>query len=639
MLVALKASQVVTPARPSIGRLRPLSLQDVRLVGGLWGGLQQLNSEAVIPHSAGWIERIGWLANIEQAAAWVEGAYRGWPFADSEIYKIIEAISWESARGVDSAQSILDAWIPKIQALQEPDGYLHSKFGRPWQAPRYSDFAWGHELYSFGHFIQAAVAHHRATATTVLLDMAQRLADHVCVMFAEDGLRKLCGHPGIEMALVELYRETGERRYLQQASVFVERRGTGTLPLHAFGRAYWQEDQRVRDAQVLRGHAVRALYLSCGAVDVALETGDSDLMSALEGQWERTVARRTYITGGMGSHHMDEAFGEDFVLPPDRAYCETCAGVASIMFSWRLLLATGRPRYADLIERTLYNIVATSPSADGRSFFYANSLHQRDAAQEPSRNDDGVTIRGGSAGRQPWFEVSCCPPNLARTLASVAGLAATDTLTGVQVHQYMAGRIASSGRVLRVETDYPDSGRIQITVDASDGLFDLSLRIPSWAHGAAIIRSGKQLPTPQPGTYAVVAQVGQGESVQLDLPMEPRFVFPDDRIDAVRGTVAVERGPDVLAIESVDLPTGWEIADVVVDQSVGLVTDGDGATVTVRHRDRSVDRQWPYGRDEPSGGSQAQSVVLHPYRDWAKRGPSTMRIWLPLEPVRGSGRE
>jgi DUF1680 family protein len=309
------------------------------------------------------------------------------------------------------------------------------------------------------------------------------------------------------------------------------------------------------------------------------------------------------------------------------------------MFSWRLLLATGRPRYADLIERTLYNIVATSPSADGRSFFYANSLHQRDAAQEPSRNDDGVTIRGGSAGRQPWFEVSCCPPNLARTLASVAGLAATDTLTGVQVHQYMAGRIASSGRVLRVETDYPASGRIQITVDASDGVFDLSLRIPSWAHGAAIIRSGNQLSTPQPGTYAVVAQLGQGESVQLDLPIEPRFVFPDDRIDAVRGTVAVERGPDVLAMESVDLPTSWEIADVVVDQSIGLVTDGDGATVTVRHRERSVDRDWPYGRDEPSGGSQAQSVVLHPYRDWAKRGPSSMRIWLPLEPVRGSGRE
>src|SRR5690606_22638261 len=210
-----------------------------------------------------------------------------------------------------------------------------------------------------------------------LVRVATRAADHVCEAFGVDGLERVCGHPEIEVALVELYRATGERRYLEQAQIFLDRRGRGTLRDIEFGRAYFQDDVPVRQAQAFRGHAVRALYLACGAVDVAVETGDEELLKAVESQWERTVARRSHPTGGMGSRHAGESCGDDYELPPDRAYSETCAGIASIMLSHRLLLATGDARYADLAERTLHNVLATGVALDGRSFSYVNPLAVR----------------------------------------------------------------------------------------------------------------------------------------------------------------------------------------------------------------------------------------------------------------------
>ena len=241
---------------------------------------------------------------------------------------------------------------------------------------------------------------------------------------------------------MELARATGERRYLELARLFVERRGTGTLGGHPFGQEYFQDDIPVREATTLRGHAVRALYLAAGALDVATETGDDELAAAVRGQWANGVARRTYITGGVGSHHQDEAFGDDFELPADRAYAETCAGIASVMLSWRLLLATGEDKYADLIERTLLNNVLASPRADGRAFFYTNTLHQRTPGPVP--DEDQVSPRAESGLRAPWFEVSCCPTNVARMLASVGLYFATASDDGIQLHQYGDYRVTTA---------------------------------------------------------------------------------------------------------------------------------------------------------------------------------------------------
>ena len=364
---------------PSRGRLRPLGLGEVEINGGPWAARQEVNADVTLAHCQGWMERLGWVANFTRAAEGTSaGRHEGMVFADSDVFKLMEAMAWEVGRtGSPDADARFRQLTDAIAPAQEGDGYLNTVFGRDGQRPRYSDLEWGHELYNDGHLMQAAVARARTTGADEFVAVAQRVADHVCDTFGPGGIERVGGHPEVELGLAELARMTGEQRYLDQAALFVDRRGRGTLGEIGFGQAYFQDDVPIRDAAVFRGHAVRALYLAAGAVDVAVETGDDALLETLIAQWEATVARRTYLTGGMGSHHTGEAFGEDFVLPPDRAYSETCAGIASMMLAWRLLLATGEPRFADLFERTLHNVVATSPAPDGRHFFYANPLHQR----------------------------------------------------------------------------------------------------------------------------------------------------------------------------------------------------------------------------------------------------------------------
>lgn len=624
----------IAPVVPSTALLHPLGIANTDVSSGFWGDRQRLNSNAIIPHGIAWVRKLGWDANFADAASGNEYKHRGREFADSEIYKLIEAMSWDSARTTTSAHNeTLDGLIRLVASAQEADGYLHTLFGRPWQRPRYSDFQWGHELYCFGHLIQAAVAHKRSLNSDDLLEVAIRLADHVCTMFGLNGLNKVCGHAEIEVALVELYRVTGTRRYLEQARIFVERRGTGTLPLFEFGAAYWQDDIPVREASVLRGHAVRALYLAAGAVDVAVELEDNELLDALETQWASTVAKRTYITGGMGSHHMDEAFGDDFVLPPDRSYCETCAGVASIMFSWRLLLATGHSKYADLIERTLFNIVATSPAADGQSFFYANTLHQRNTHGVPALNDEGVTIRGGATGRQAWFEVSCCPPNVARTLSSFAAYIATSDTRGIQIHQFVGATVSAqtqAGTVtVKISTDYPHDGRVLVEViDAPAAGADIQIRIPDWA-ASATITGPAGTDKVGPG-YAVVSAAGVGDQIVLQIPLPIRRLFPDSRIDAIRGTVAFERGPEVFALESVDLPEGWALEGVAVESDIEPTYDGETVHIGVRETTHLEDGSWPFVPRADPLQHRSATVPLVRYHEWAERGASEMRIFVPV---------
>ncbi|WP_421732264.1 glycoside hydrolase family 127 protein [Cellulomonas sp.] len=619
-----------TPVAPSHGTLRPLGLDEVQVTGGFWAQRQAVNATASLAHIEHWMEREGWIGNFDRAVAGTLPLDRGGrEFSDSEVYKLLEAMAWEIGRGDDAdLDGRFRALVGRIGAAQEPDGYLNTMFGRTGQRPRYSDLEWGHELYCYGHLFQAAVARARTRpdADDGLLAIARRAADHVVETFGPGGIESVCGHAEIEPALAELGRATGDRRYVDQAALFVERRGTGTLADIELGRAYYQDDVPVREATVLRGHAVRANYLAAGAVDVAVETDDGELLAALTTQWENTVARRTYVTGGQGSQHEGEAFSDDFVLPPDRAYSETCAGVGSVMFSWRLLLAQGLPRYADLIERTLFNVVATSPSHAGTEFYYTNTLHQRVPGTVPPT--DVASPRASSSLRAPWFAVSCCPPNVARTLASLAAYVATTDDEGLQLHQYAPSRIRASlvdGRriELDVETEYPRDGVVRVSVVATeDRPWTLSLRVPAWAQGATLVTPDGEQPAPA-GTVAVTRSFAAGDVVELRLPMAPRVSSADPRIDAVRGCVVVERGPEVLCVESVDLGSDVEGA------RLSGVTEVDGhvlATMVVAAQD---DAAWPYGERAEPAGTTAE-VPLIAYHDWANRGPSTMRVWLPL---------
>ncbi|MEU8660297.1 glycoside hydrolase family 127 protein [Actinoplanes philippinensis] len=614
------------PVAPTRGRLRPLGVGEVTLRPGFWQQRQDTNAARTLAHIEHWLEKAGWLANFGLTENGAER--RGREFADTEVYKYLEALAWEYGRtrdpGIDDRYRAI---VRRVVAAQEPDGYLNTNYGRPGQAPRYSDLEWGHELYSFGYLIQAAVARARTYGPDELVDAAIRAADHVCAEFGPEGRNGICGHAEIEIALVELYRLTGVRRYLDQARLFVERHGQGTLADIEFGRSYFQDDIPVRDADVFRGHAVRATYLAAGAVDVAVETGDSGLLDAVTRQWRNTVARRTYLTGGMGSRHQDEAFGDDFVLPPDRSYSETCAGVGSVLLSWRLLLAHGDPRYADLIERTLFNVIATSPGDGGDRFFYTNTLHQRTLGAEPPA--DVQVPRAASNLRAPWFDVSCCPTNLARTFASLAAYVATADDDGLQIHQYTPATIRTGDYHLEIDTAYPADGLITIRIVAGpDTPWTLSLRVPDWASGATL----DGLPISR-GLVQLRRAFTAGQTLRLRLPVQPRLVTADERIDAVRGAAAVERGPVVYCLESVDVPPHVAFDALHLDRDA-VPVDADGTVLVTCRPSVNADHDWPYRPPAPAGDAEPVQVALHPYHRWARRGPSTMRVWIPLTPER-----
>ena len=632
------ASPRTLPVDPGRGLRRGPELDEIRLTGGFWGDLQRTNATAVLKHCLEWMERLGWIANFDRVARGATSGPRpGWMFSDSEIYKLAEALAWEHGRTGDAwANKALEALVDRIAAAQDEDGYLNTCYGHAGQAARYSDLSSGHELYCLGHLLQAAVARLRTVGEDKLVEIARRAADHVCREFGPDGRAGICGHPEIEVGLAEFGRALAEPRYTAQARLFLERRGHRTLePIALLDHSYFQDDQPVREAEAWRGHAVRALYLAAAAVDVAVDTGDEELLEVLQRQWSRTVERRTYLTGGMGSRHQDEGFGEDWELPADRAYCETCAGIASNMVSWRLYLATGEPRYADLMERTFYNVIAASLGADGRTFFYANPLHQRTAAA-PMRPDE-VNPRAEGGVRAPWFDVSCCPTNLARTLATWNSYAASVEGDTVTLLQYASGemrfRLDEGVLALRVATGYPHDGRVRVEVlEAPDRELRLRLRVPHWAEGAKLTDASGERGA-EPGWAQTSRRFEPGETVMLDLPVAPRLTWPDERIDAVRGCAAVERGPLVLCAESVDLPQGWSIEDIRIDPETAPRAEGDGAAVRLAAPapPPAPSGTPPFGAARPDGEAATgwSEVHLIPYHRWAQRGSSAMRVFLP----------
>ncbi|RZT66427.1 hypothetical protein EV140_0101 [Microcella alkaliphila] len=630
---AFARTTIASPVSPSRGVLSPVGSDAVRISGGFWADLQSLNASTMIAHCDYWMERLGWIGNFDAA---VEGRLpddrRGREFSDSDVYKLLEAMAWELGRQANSdLEQRYSAIVARIARVQEADGYLNTMFGRPGQAPRYSDLEWGHELYCYGHLMQAAVARARTAGEDELVRIARRAADHVCEVFGEGGIESVCGHAEIEPALIEFGRLLGEQRYVDQARLFLERRGTQVLEDIEFGRQYFQDDVTVRDAEVLRGHAVRATYLLAGAIDLAIEDDDDELLSAAERQMRRTLARRTYITGGMGSHHEGESFGADFELPSERAYSETCAGIGSIMANHRLLLATGDSFFADQVERALFNVVATSPSEDGRSFFYTNTLHR--SAPGVVAAADEVSPRAAASLRAPWFAVSCCPTNVARTVASLGAYVAMSDGQAVYLAQYVAGEVSAETEggevILDVDTSYPSEGVISFTVtSAPSGGAELVLRVPGWAGGATVQVDG-EASSADPGWARIARRLTVGDRVVLTLPMATRVSRADQRIDGLRNQVAFERGPVVLCVERLaseefavdDLRVAGEPRDTV-----------DGPVLPVRAVTHH-DAEWPFGAAvgaSPSVEASVFEVPLIPYHRWGNRGPSTMRVWMPV---------
>ncbi|MEU8141055.1 beta-L-arabinofuranosidase domain-containing protein [Nonomuraea sp. NPDC048901] len=610
--------------------LRPLSAN--RVTGGFWARRLEANRAAIrLGHER--LVQAGNIGNLQIAAGESTGAAKGAGFWDSDVYKWLEAVAWEYARSPD--EGLLDRLTElsrTIAAAQREDGYLNSAIQVRGEE-RYARLWMSHELYCAGHLIQAAVAAARATGQVRLLEVATRFADHLADTFGPDRRGELDGHPVVEMALVELYRQTGVRRYLDLARHFVEARGHGRAakpgfdPSHYGDPAHYSDRLPVREAETVEGHAVRAVYFAAGATDVAIETGDAELLAAVRRQYDTMRRQKQHVTGAVGSRWDGEAFGDAYELPPDRAYAETCAAIGTMQWAWRLLLATGDSAYADQIELLLYNALLPAVSLSEADYFYVNTLHRRTGAR-------GDVQRAPAYGRRPWFNCACCPPNVMRTLAGLPAYLATGTEDGLQVHLYAQSTLTSGGLTVTIETEYPTDGLVTVTVqEAPPREVELALRVPDWAEGSTV--DDKPV---APGGYARTRRVFQpGDRVLLRMPMPPRLLVADDRVDATRGCVAVTRGPLVYAIEQPDQPSGVVLEDIRLDPATPprlehrpdlldgvIVLRANGALAP----GPAESSYRPYGQPIPS--ARPTDITLIPYYAWANRGPHAMRVWIPV---------
>jgi DUF1680 family protein len=612
-------------------RWRTLPLGSISLTEGFWFQKQAVNRQVSLRRGYEQLERVGNLNNLRLAAGSGEGEYQRPVFMDSDVYKWLEALAYDLANDRDpEVERMADEAIDLIVAAQQADGYLNSYYQVVKPDKRWTDLDHDHELYCAGHLFEASVAMHRATGDERLLEVACRFADHIDSIFGPGKRDGAPGHPEIELALVELHRETGERRYLDLASFFIDQRGRGRMRGYGrLGPEYHQDRVPVRRATVVEGHAVRQLYLTAGVTDVYLETGEQALFDALTRLWHDMTTRKMHIIAGFGARFAGESFGEAYELPSDRCYCETCAAIASMMWNWRMLLVTGDARYADLLERSLYNGFLSGVSLDGQRYFYVNPLQSRGGIERPE-----------------WYGCACCPPNVMRQIAVVGHYIATVDETGLQVHQYASARIEAELKmerhaVLRVETDYPWDGRVKVTVDETDGAtWKLALRVPGWCEGANLQVNGQAVEVAASGgTYAAIERAWQaGDVVELDLPMVPRFTEPNPRVDAIRGSLAIERGPLVYCLEQVDQELNLNLLDVRISPKASLqatwredllggvvVVEAQGSVVDVGAWQDELYRPAP-GEDPPQREVMLTAV---PYYAWANRAPGAMRVWIP----------
>ncbi|WP_082098724.1 glycoside hydrolase family 127 protein [Demequina iriomotensis] len=631
---------VCAPASPSAvaaHRLTPLPLTAVALdPSHELGAWQQVNREHTLPHVIEHLESTGVLDNLRRLEGAPEVPFRGPVFADSDLYKTLEAIAWEEARVPEERPwaAFARECVALLARVQRDDGYLGSAIqgrgGEPWQ-----DMRWGHELYLLGHLIQAGVARERATGAGDLLRVARRFADLAVDALGPDSARTDAygGHPEVETALVELFRHTGEHAYLRTAAAMLDRRGSGALGSGPFEPAYFQDHVAVRGAREATGHAVRQLYLAAGMADVAAETDDAGLRTALDALWTSAHGTKEHVTGGMGSRHRDESFGDPYELPPDRAYAETCASIASFQWNWRMLLATGASRHADAMERVLHNGIAAAVSVDGRRFFSVNPLQVRAGA-------DGTA----ATSRRDWYACACCPPNLARLVSSLGAYAATGTERQVALHLFGAGTVRIGATTLAVATDYPWDGRVEVSTHGP--LEELALRVPGWCRDATLEVDGAAAPAAPGADGYVRAPLAPGtHRIVLTLPMPVDVLDPHPRVDALRGTVALRRGPVVFCLEQADLPPGVPLEDIRIDLRAaprpgpGVASLRAGATVLAEGVVRGVDglpasTALPRSSRPPlASGMLPGRIALRaiPYARWANRAGGAMRVWIPVD--------
>ncbi|MCC3376313.1 glycoside hydrolase family 127 protein [Cohnella sp. REN36] len=592
---------------------RGVPFTSVRIEDEFWRPRLALLRDVTLPACLAQCRDTGRIDNFAKAAGTAEGSFKGIYFDDSDVYKVLEGAAYALMHRRDAElEETVDRIAELIAAAQEPDGYLCTYFTLEAPERKWTDME-KHEMYNGGHLIEAATAYYEATGKRVLLDVACRLADHYDRLFGPGKRHWVEGHEEIELALLKLYRATGEERYRKLSLWLLEERGHGhgvgaIWDKADWGPAYCQDDVPVRDIRQVTGHAVRAMYLYAGMADAVRLTGDPGYVDALHRVWSHTVERNMYVTGGIGPSRHNEGFTRDYDLPNESAYCETCAAIAMALWNHRMNLLFGDARYADIVEREMYNGALAGWSLSGDRFFYENPLASR-----------------GDHHRVEWFGTSCCPTNLARFLPSIGNYAYALAEDGLVVNQYMSGTcelaVGPDGTKVRIEqrTGYPwDGGIALILAPERASAFAVRLRIPGWCRGYRLSVNGEALPghalKPDQGYVVVERYWSEGDTVELRLDMSVETVRSHPKVEANEGRIALQRGPVVYCAEQAgNEGLAYEAFSWSPDAPLEIRYRADllGGVVTL-------------------SGMTAEGVpcTFTPYYAWDNREPGFMQVWI-----------
>lgn len=580
------------------------------------------------------------IKNFERVARAKGEPHEGIFYDDSDVFKALEAMAY-SLKTHPSAEmeKKCDEWIDKIAAAQQPDGYLNTWYTLKGLQDRYTDMSM-HEDYNAGHMIEAGVAYYNATGKRKLLDVCIKWADHFDAIFGPGKKHWVTGHQELELALVKLYKVTRNDKYLKLADWLLSERGKKLAKGYTWTEwkdtAYAQDVLPVKEQKEITGHAVRAMYMYTGAADVAAQTGDEEYVKAMRAVWEDVVYRNMYITGGIGSAGSNEGFSQDYDLPNEHAYCETCASVGMVFWNQRMNAMSGNAEYMDVLERSLYNGALDGLSLSGDRFFYGNPLASR-----------------GQHQRREWFGTACCPANIARMIASLGDYIYAKTNDGIYINLYVGSNtsvVLPSGEVgIKMETNYPWEGTVQVQVDpVKSSAFAVKMRIPQWTyssfqspgalykgrsggfHAFTVLLNGKDVPFKEENGYIVISRKwSKGDKIELNLSMGVSLITARPELKQDSGRIAIQRGPLVYCVEGADNNgKAWNI--IVPENTRFTMIDHQVQDEKVKALTAEVPVV-TVGADGLSLTTEKKKIIAIPYYAWANRGKNEMQVWLPVK--------
>ena len=617
-------------------KLRNIPVHAVTITGNFWATRREINVTKSIPSMHDLLESNGRMNNFRRLVGKSTAPQIGPVFADSDIYKWTEAVGFVLQSGDrPELRGTASKMIDEVLAVQEPSGYLNTYYQDDRKPLRMTvqTQTTGHELYNIGHMLQGAIAYYRATGDRRLLDAGIRFVDDFLMPNYGPAPKKpiVSGHPEIEMGLIELYRITGDKRQLDLAGYILG--GDDRLQLPERRTIYMFSGTPFTARAKLEGHAVRSMYACCGATDYYMETGDPTYLATLNKLWNDMTTTKMYVTGGVGSRSDGEAFGDAYELPNFRAYGESCAAIGNMMWNWRMLAVTGDAKFTDVIERALYNGINSGMSLDGTLYCYRNPL-----AFDPSTGDKI---------RNPWYDVTCCPPNLERTFGSLPGYFYSTSADGIYVHLYDNSELnwhLENGTGLKVvqKANYPWEGGIEIAVTPAQPTdFTFYVRIPGWTDHAQVKVNGKPVAGVTPGQYLPIQRRwSPGDVIHVSLEIVPQVIEANPRVADDSGRVAIQRGPLIYCLEEIDQPSGTALSDVAVDPGrhpadqfqAEFKSDLLGGMMVLHHTGAVYER----GESEKalylryaSGPAKTRKVPLTfiPYYAWANRQATSMQVW------------